>query len=320
MIDTSILNPQYVPEEGPCIIVANHRSDLDPFLILFNVQRPISWMAASYLWNMPVFKQLMDNLGAIPISKFQSEIRHALSKADEILENGGAIGIFPEGWDYIAQNQFDWSVGKFQTGFARIALRTGAPVVPMAILGLDEIRVRNPLPPFMRKIFGFPIEMQYIKDRCVYRKIHINVGKPIPVPAGADPEDRDAIMAFTELVNDRVRELYNELPRSIAGFENIEPKPAGPPKEKVKAGEESIRQPEPGVIEVLIQPEPPIDETSGDISCTCEGTCDCNNGISESDTDTFSEDVMVEKPLDELSENIDGDVLEEPSPAGEEGQ
>ncbi|MFC1474887.1 lysophospholipid acyltransferase family protein [bacterium] len=226
-IDTSIMNPQHVIEEGPCIIVANHRSDLDPFIILTNVRRPINWLGASYLWNMPGGKWFMEGMGAISVSKYRSDILRAFEQAAKELENGQAVGIFPEGWDYIAENQFDWSVGKFNTGFARIAIQTGAPVVPMAMLGLDEKRLPQAFPPFIRKMLEYPVEMQYIKDRCAYRKLHINVGKPMYPPKGADMKDREAVSAFTLEVNEMVADLYCEIPE-VAGFENIEPRPAGP--------------------------------------------------------------------------------------------
>jgi len=226
-IDTSILNPQFVPEDGPCVLVANHRSDLDPFIIMVNVKRPINWLGASYLWNIPFVKDFLNGIGAIPISKYKSEINEAFDIAAKLLTKGQAVGIFPEGWEYIAANQFDWSVGEFQTGFARIAMQTNAPVLPLAMMGLSEKRGVQAFPPFIRKILDYPIEMQYIKDRCVYQKLHINVGRPIPCPENADHTDRDAVRAFTEKVNGVVKELYNAMP-TVSGFENLLPKPAGP--------------------------------------------------------------------------------------------
>ena len=227
-------------------------SDLDPFIILTNVRRPVNWLGASYLWNMPGGKWFMDNMGAIPVSKYKSDILKAFDTAAAELEKGQAVGIFPEGWDYIAENQFDWSVGKFNTGFARIAIQTGSPVVPMALLGLEEVRMPQAFPPFIRKMLDYPVEMQYIKDRCAYRKLHINVGKPVYPPKGADVKDREAVASFTECVNEIVADLYCEIPR-IAGFENIEPRPAGPrwpeeflpPDEEVEsaadAGDEDVK-------------------------------------------------------------------------------
>jgi 1-acyl-sn-glycerol-3-phosphate acyltransferase len=240
-IDTSVMNPHYVPEEGPCVVVANHRSDTDPFLLMVNIKRPINWLGASYLWNIPIAKDFISGLGAIPVSKYQSVIRKAFEKAEALLNDGQAVGIFPEGWDYISANQFDWSVGKFQSGFARIALAAKAPVVPIAMMGLDEIRMPQAFPPFIRKLLDYPIEMQYIKDRCVYRKLHINVGRPIPCPENADPEDKRAVSKFTEKVNQVVVDLYNKIPKDIAGFEKIVPKPAGP------------RPPEPNPYEITEQ-------------------------------------------------------------------
>jgi 1-acyl-sn-glycerol-3-phosphate acyltransferase len=225
MVDTSIQHPQRVPEDGPCVVVANHRSDQDPFLIITNIKRPINWLGASYLWNIPVVRDFLTGIGAIPVSKYRSEIRAAFDKAADLLREGQAVGIFPEGWDYIAANQFDWSVGQFQTGFARIALRTGSPVVPMALLGLVERRSTQPFPPFIRKILDYPFEMQYIRDRCVYQKLHINIGRPIPCPENIDPEDVDAVRAFTQQVNEAVIDLYNAIPK-MPGFEDITPKTA----------------------------------------------------------------------------------------------
>ena len=231
LIDTSIRHPEWVPEDGPFVLVSNHRSDLDPFIIMTNVKRPINWMGASYLWNIPIVKDFISGIGAIPISKYRSEIRNAFDRAADMLEQGQAVGIFPEGWDYIAENQFDWRVGEFQTGFARIAMETGAPVVPVAMMGLNGFRMAQPFPPFIRKIFDYPIEMQYIKDRCVYRKLHINVGRPVPCPENADSEDRDAVAEFTKQIRQKVCELYEDIPRDVAGFENIEPKTAVPKPE-----------------------------------------------------------------------------------------
>ena len=223
VIDGSISNPQFVPDEGPCVLVSNHRSDLDPFLIMVNVRRPINWLGASYLWNIPFAGSFFDSIGAIPVSKFKSEIHRALDTAADCLREGQVVGIFPEGWNYIAENQFDWRVGEFQTGFARIAFQTGSPVVPMALVGLNEKRGVQMFAPWMRKLLDYPIELQYIKGRVVYRKLHINVGKPIPCPEGADPDDRDAVQAFTDKVNAAVKELYEQIPETVIGFENIQP-------------------------------------------------------------------------------------------------
>ena len=226
-IDSSINNPQNVPDEGPFVLVSNHRSDQDPFLILSSVRRPINFLAASYLWNIPGSRQLMRMLGGIPVSKHKSDIKRAFEKAVECLEKGEGVGVFPEGWEYISKNLFDWSVGDFQTGFARIALQTGAPVVPVALQGLSERRGKQPFSPFIRRIMDYPIELQYVDERCVYQKLNINVGRPIPCPEGADPKDREAVNAFTKQVNDAVRALYDELPK-VPGFEHIVPRPAGP--------------------------------------------------------------------------------------------
>lgn len=241
-IDSSIENPHFVPDEGPFVLVANHRSDLDPFIMLANIRRPVNWLAASYLWNVPFVDKFMDSLGAISVSKYRSEIRKAFDRAADCLEMGQGVGIFPEGWKYIAANQFDWEVGDFQTGFARIAIETGSPVVPVALQGLSEKKGKQSFPPAIRKWLDYPIEMQYIEDRCVYKKLHIHVGKPISPPEGAEPTDREAVKAFTEKVNNVVRELYDKLPQ-VKGFENVQPRPAAmdvPPMDAQAISEKEV--------------------------------------------------------------------------------
>ncbi len=222
-IDSSISNPQYIPDEGSGILISNHRSDLDPFLIMVNSYRPVNWIGARYLWNIPFLNLLFDGIGAIPISKRKKDIHEAIDKAIECLEDGQLVGIFPEGWDYIAQNQFDWSVGKFQTGFARMAFQTGAPIVPIAMLGLKEQRGIQAFSPRIRKFFDYPIELQYIKGRVVYKKIHINVGKPIPCPTDADPDNYKSVKEFAQHVNEVVRQLYEDIPENVVGFDRFEP-------------------------------------------------------------------------------------------------
>ena len=79
--DNSISHPQRVPETGPGIIVANHRCDIDAFYIMANIRRPVNWIGASYLWNIPLLPVLLDAVGGIPISRFQSEARAAVDAA-----------------------------------------------------------------------------------------------------------------------------------------------------------------------------------------------------------------------------------------------
>lgn len=182
MTDFSIENPHMVPNTGPGIVVCNHKSDMDPFLILSNIKRPIHWFAGSYLYNIPVWGGIMKKLGAIPVSKDKEEIKAAFEIAGEILEDGGLVGVFPEGWEYISEGRFNAPIGRFQTGFVRLAVQSGAPIIPMALVPIRARAESQPLPPWIRKLLEFPYELQYNPSRLAFQKVHLLVGRPLTIP------------------------------------------------------------------------------------------------------------------------------------------
>ncbi|MDI6600501.1 MAG: lysophospholipid acyltransferase family protein [Thermoanaerobacteraceae bacterium] len=85
-----------IPDKGACIIASNHRSILDPFLIIAGSKRKIIFLANQYLFDIPVIGALIRKLDALPLNKEKVDIK-ALRTALKILQDGGIIGIFPEG-------------------------------------------------------------------------------------------------------------------------------------------------------------------------------------------------------------------------------
>ena len=116
-----------VPATGPVILVANHAAFLDGPLVFGMAPRPVSFLvkreAFSGFWGWTI-----RNVGQIPIDRTVGD-RAALSTATAVLESGGAVGIFPEG------NRSSGDVEQVNQGAAWIALRTGAKVVPVAVMG-----------------------------------------------------------------------------------------------------------------------------------------------------------------------------------------
>lgn len=232
-LDCSIENPHLIPTEGPGIIVSNHKSDMDPFLILSNIKRPIHWFAGSYLYNIPVWGNIMKKLGAIPVSKDKEEIKAAFRMAKEVLDRGGLVGVFPEGWEYISEGRFNAPVGRFQTGFVRLAVQTNAPIIPMAVVGLRARTESQALPPWLRKIFNFPVELQYNPSRLQFEKVHMVIGRPlhIPQPEGKPSHDfltewaetaRSAVVALESNVIGR-RQLEVKDDKGVRHLETINP-------------------------------------------------------------------------------------------------
>ena len=158
-----------IPVDGPLIIAANHLSHIDPAFIMTATKRPVSYMSKKEHFEGAIRRLVFKQVGVIPVDREEGG-KEALKGAIEILEEGGAIGIFPEG-----TRSRDGKMGKGKTGVARLAALTGAAVVPVAIRQTDGVwpvskRAPRPWRKFYYK-FGDPIYFDYKeKNHENYRK------------------------------------------------------------------------------------------------------------------------------------------------------
>jgi 1-acyl-sn-glycerol-3-phosphate acyltransferase len=125
---------EHVPASGPVILAANHRSFLDPFVIGTLTRRPVYYVAKKELFLHPLAGWLMSRLGAFPIDRGAGDVQ-AMDTARAILERGDCVVIFPEG-----TRTRPGPLGAPHRGVGRLALQTGAPVVPVAVLGTEAVR------------------------------------------------------------------------------------------------------------------------------------------------------------------------------------
>jgi 1-acyl-sn-glycerol-3-phosphate acyltransferase len=135
---------------GPAIVAANHESLLDPPLLALAAEQPLHFLAKVELWRYRPGAWLMDALGGIPIRRDRRDLL-SVGRAEELLRAGETVALFPEG---------SVGGGTWTRGAARLALATGAPLVPVRIVGTRRALSRGRL--------GFP-------------KIRIVVGAPIAV-------------------------------------------------------------------------------------------------------------------------------------------
>ena len=118
-----------VPAEGPVIIAANHRSNLDPPIVAITNPRQLSFMAKSELFKNKLFGGLITRLGAFPIHRGRGDIA-AFKTALKIFQNNGVMLMFPEG----GRVKKGESRGA-KPGVSMIAAKCGVPVVPVHISG-----------------------------------------------------------------------------------------------------------------------------------------------------------------------------------------
>jgi glycerol-3-phosphate dehydrogenase (NAD(P)+) len=130
----SRIGRDHIPADGPVIFAANHRSFLDPFVIATMSRRPLYYVAKKELFAHKVTAWFLNSLGAFPIDRGNAD-EDAMGTAREILQRGDSVLIFPEG-----TRTRPGTLGTPKRGVGRLALETGAPVVPVAVIGTEDIR------------------------------------------------------------------------------------------------------------------------------------------------------------------------------------
>jgi 1-acyl-sn-glycerol-3-phosphate acyltransferase len=125
---------EHLPRTGPLLLASNHRSFLDPFVIGTMVRRPVYYMAKRELFEKPWQAWILNALGAFPVDRGAGD-NGAMVTARAILERGDCVVVFPEGTRVRGEG-----LGEPRRGIGRLALETGVPVVPVAVIGSDQVR------------------------------------------------------------------------------------------------------------------------------------------------------------------------------------
>jgi 1-acyl-sn-glycerol-3-phosphate acyltransferase len=172
-----------VPRQGPLILAPNHFSQMDHFFVGVYLRRKVRFMAKSQMFGPPVLTYVYKHGGVFPVRRGHHD-EEAIETAREILRQDEMLLVYSEGG-----RSRSGRLGKPRPGIGRIALESGAPVVPVAIHGSARVR--------RWKRLRFP-------------KVTVQFGEPIVFPVEPSPDRQRQLEAATEIFA-RVREMYEGL-------------------------------------------------------------------------------------------------------------
>lgn len=133
VIGMRLVHVERVPKQGAVLMVANHLHNADPVLISAAFPRPVHFMAKQEAFDVPVLPQILRMAGAFPVDRGKAD-RSAIRRALLVLEQGVAVGMFPEGTRSPTR-----SLQRAHSGAGMIAVTAGVPIIPIAITGTERL-------------------------------------------------------------------------------------------------------------------------------------------------------------------------------------
>ena len=184
---------EHVPKRGAVILASNHRSFLDSIFIPLVLRRRVTFVAKAEYFDDPKTAWFFRSCGQIPIRREGgSASERALASATEVLRGGKVFAIYPEG-----TRTRDGLLHRGHTGIARLALRCNVPIVPIGLIGSDDVQ---------------PVDSRMPK---LFRTVTIRFGEPIDSARYAGREhDR---MALRELTDEVMFEICQ-----LSGYEYVD--------------------------------------------------------------------------------------------------
>jgi 1-acyl-sn-glycerol-3-phosphate acyltransferase len=183
-----------VPPRGALIVVSNHMSWMDPPLLGLALPRQITFTAKTEIYRNPLVGFAVSSYGAIRVKRGKPQ-RQALDELRGLLARDGVVCLFPEG------TRSRGRLGRGRPGVAMIAMRTGAPVLPVAITGTE--RVRGFLGLFTRPT------------------ITVSIGQPFTLPLLEGAVGRAQLLSMSDMIMGRIAAL---LPPRYRGHYALQPR------------------------------------------------------------------------------------------------
>jgi 1-acyl-sn-glycerol-3-phosphate acyltransferase len=185
-----VIGAEHIPPTGPCLLVFNHLSNFDPPLLFTVVRRPdLSALLAADYRERPVHRALIEAAGGMWIRRGASD-RAALTSALALLERGWIVGIAPEG-----RRSPTGGLIEGKRGPAFLATRANVPVLPIGVVGTDELGRRL--------------------RRLRRTKLTVRIGAPFTLPPLAPGNHKQQLEACTDQIMCRIAALLPERLRGV---------------------------------------------------------------------------------------------------------
>lgn len=172
-----------IPEEGPLLVVSNHLSYADQYLVAVTINRKMVWMAKEELFRHEPIRFLVKSFGAFPVHRGSTD-RKALDQAQQVLDGGLTLSMFPEG-----TRSKNAQLQPAFPGTALIALHAGIPILPVGITGMGNIN-KGPL------------------WHIIHRpRVTVNIGRPFYLPATNDKLTKEKLSKLADFIMEHIAEL-----------------------------------------------------------------------------------------------------------------
>jgi putative phosphoserine phosphatase/1-acylglycerol-3-phosphate O-acyltransferase len=194
-----------LPADGPVIVVANHRSYIDPFVLGLAVAprgRPLRFLAKRELFDAPVVGQLMRAVGSVRVDR-STKSDEPLEEAATALEAGEVVVVLPQGTIPRGKEFFEPKL-KGRWGAARLAAMTKVPVVPFGLWGTEHVWPRSHRLPHVWNVVDPPV-------------VRVRSGPPVELLYRSPRADTERVMAaISDLLPAKARQPYDPTPEELS--------------------------------------------------------------------------------------------------------
>jgi len=187
----AIVGLENIPQAGPIVVMANHSSLLDAFLLVSFWPQRITFLSSAYLFKLPGVGAFLRSIGAISVQNGGNNLA-GIRSALQVLRCGNTLALFPEGRIYQLNN-----LGPFHSGWAHFALNTGASVVPVVIKGTGSV---------------LPLGAVFPRRRQIY----VQIAVPWTIEKTISPL-QETLSAMNTILRDQMDEIFIGIPDSAGG-------------------------------------------------------------------------------------------------------